>query len=198
MICTKESVSKLLVGVLERITGLGKGRVIIEGEAGPRPSEGLYCTLWWKDATPEPQNDGDFTDDGPECEYDKSHPLTQHLRNETYCTVQVSFWGKGAFEAALSAVSALQNAQRWFDLWRVLGYGGVDRVQDISAAFRGLLQGRAFFNLSFYACFGAAYPADWFDAVTLDVKANGAVSTLQVPGEEPDCPQPKPLTEAKS
>lgn len=197
MICTKDHIEKLLVGVLERITGLGKGRVLVEDNTGPRPSDGLYCTLWWKDATPEPQNDGDFTDDGPECDYDKSHPLTQHLRNETYCTVQVSFWGKGAFEMALSAVSALQNAERWFDLWRVLGYGGVDRVQDISAAFRGLVQGRAFFNLTFYACFGAEYPSDWFDTMTLEIESNGTLNTMEIPEAEPDCPNPKPITEVK-
>lgn len=194
MICTKEHIEKLLVGILERVTGLAKGRVIIEGKDGPRPPDGLYCTLWWKDAIPEPQNEGDFTYDGPECEYDKSPPITQHLRNESYCTVQISFWGAGAFDMALATVAALQNAQRWFDLWRVLGYGGVDRVQDISAAFRGRIQGRSFFNLSFYACFGTSFPADWFDSAAWEIAAQGTTDHFDYSKEIHDAPDPRCLS----
>ena len=42
---TPASVRKLLVCVMEAITGLKPGRVLIEGKTDRRPSEGLYCTM---------------------------------------------------------------------------------------------------------------------------------------------------------
>jgi hypothetical protein len=166
MILTPEDVKKLLVSVLAGLTGLGFGRVIWETTGGPRPSEGLYCSLWWKDFELLPQTVGDYTaPTGPDP--DKEKPLTQHLRHESWCTVRVSFWGPKAFESAVRTVQAMETGDRWFDLWKVLGYGGTDAIQDISAAFRGRIQGRCFFNLSFYACFGADLPLGMRFAVSL-------------------------------
>lgn len=166
MILTPDNVKKLLVSVFESMTGLAPGRVIWETSGGPRPSEGLYCSLWWKDFAPLPQNQGDYSDpDGtlPPDPEGRGELITQHLRNETWCTVQVSFWGAKAFETAVATVGELQNDNRIFDLWRILGYGGVEAIQDISAPRGGKMQQRVFFDLSFYACFGADYPVDWFD-----------------------------------
>lgn len=165
MILTVNEVKKLLVGVLEKTTGLPSGRVIIEGdgETGPRPPGGLYCSLWWHGFEPLPQNQGDYRDAPDPDGTGKAAPIIQTLRNETYCTVQVTFWGAKALEMAAATVGELQNDNRNFDLWRVLGYGGIDNIQDISAAFGGHVQGRCFFNLSFYACFGVDYPVEWFD-----------------------------------
>lgn len=161
IIVTPEVLNNTLVAVFEDITGFDKGRVLRENYNDRRPSGGLYCTLWLKSAEPLPQNDGDFEID------EITGDMEQTLRNETYFTVQVSFWGSRAYEAALSAVSALQNSQRWADLWRIIGFAGIDRVQDISTAYLGKIQPRAFFNFNFYVCLGAKYPADWFTKFTL-------------------------------
>ncbi|MEG6501569.1 MULTISPECIES: phage neck terminator protein [unclassified Desulfovibrio] len=178
MILTPEDVKKLLVSVLEGLTGLGSGRVIWETSGGPRPSEGLYCSLWWKDFELLPQNVGDYTaPTGPDP--DKARPITQHLRHESWCTVQISFWGPKAFESAVRTVLALQSDDRSFDLWKVLGYGGTDAVQDLSTAFRGRIQARCFFNLSFYACFGADYPAEWFDISQCGIKYAGEIEDFE-------------------
>lgn len=178
MILTPEDVKKLLASVLEGLTGLGSGRVIWEASAGPRPSEGLYCSLWWKDLELLPQNGGDYaTSEAPGP--DKENPITQTLRNESWCTVQVSFWGPKAFETAVRTVQALQTGDRYFDLWKMLGYGGTDAIQDISAAFGGRIQGRCFFNLSFYACFGADYPVDWFDISQWAIGYAGKTETFE-------------------
>lgn len=158
---TPEVLNNTLVAVFETITGLGEGRVLRENYNDRRPPGGLYCTLWLKSAEPLQQNDGDFEID------ETTGEVRQTLRNETYFTMQVSFWGPQAYEAALSAASALQNAQRWADLWRIIGFAGIDRVQDISTAYLGKIQPRAFFNFSFYVCLGALYPADWFTKFTL-------------------------------
>jgi len=159
MILTVETVKTLLHGVMAKVTGLPAERVIWETTGGPRPSEGLYCSLWWKEFSPLVQNQGEYRVD-PENE----DSLIQNLDNETWCVVQVSFWGNASLETAAFTVGALQNDNRHFDLWRVIGYGGVDSIQDISTAFQGMIQQRCFFNLSFYAKFGADYPVDWFDS----------------------------------
>ena len=202
MILTPNDVKELLVGTLEKITGLPPGRVIRETEAGPRPSSsnagfennGLYCSLWWKTFEPLPQNGGDYSE-APEHEglpedYDKSRPIIQHLRHEAWCEVQVSFWGAGAFEMAVQTVQALQADARWFDLWRVLGFGGVDYIQDVSTAFRGQIQNRCFFTLSFYACFGADYPADWFDTAQWEIACSGQVQEFEYSKEIHDDSDP--------
>ena len=178
MILTPDKTKKLLVSVLEVITGLGSGRVIRETEAGPRPSEGLYCSLWWKDFELLPQNGGDYSDTMP-TDYDKAQPIVQHLRHESWCTVQVSFWGPKAFEVAVMTMQALQADDRWFDLWKMLGYGGTGVIQDISTAFKGKIQGRCFFDLSFYACFGAEYPVEWFDISSWGIRFAGKTEQFE-------------------
>lgn len=165
---TIAELKKLLVSTMELVAGLSPRRVILEGHNGPRPSSGLYCSLWFKDLDLLPQNVGDYTQ--PEQATDQA---VQTLRHETYCTVQISFWGPKAFDATVAASQELHTDARWSDLWRVLGYGGTGPVQDISAAFGGQVQGRAFFDLSFYACFGTDYPVDWFDTSQWAVRYAG-------------------------
>ncbi len=184
---TPEDVKKLLVNVLEGLTGLTPGRVIWESTGGPRPPEGLYCSLWWRNFELLPQTAGDYAmPDGPDP--DKGQPITQRLRHESWSTVQVSFWGPKAFESAVRTVQDLQADDRFFDLWRVLGYGGTDAIQDISAAFRGRMQGRCFFNLSFYACFGTDYPADWFDVSQWGIGYAGQVESFEYSKADRDIP----------
>lgn len=155
-----KQVRKLLVDVMQRVTALPNGRVLIETKADRRPSEGLYCTLWFKELTPLVQNDGDF-------EYNTDEPttelITQTLDHESLCTVQLTMWGDDAYDRVTDAMQALQNAQRQFDLWQILGFAGFDSVQDISVQYGAKIQQRAFVNLHYYACLGKKYPSDWFD-----------------------------------
>ena len=109
--------------------------------------------------------------------------LFQALRHESWCEVRISFWGPGAFEAALTAAGALQSDARWFDLWRLIGFGGVGPIEHTSAPFRGRVQGRACFDLSFYACLGAAYPAEWFDTARWDLPRPGRHETFNTSKE---------------
>lgn len=59
-ILTVGKTKTLLAAVLERITGLEAGRVIWEADGGQAPPEGLYCSLWWKEFSPLPQNEGEW------------------------------------------------------------------------------------------------------------------------------------------
>lgn len=166
MILTVSEATKLLLGVLREICGLPEERVREESAGGWLPPEAergeLSCSLRWKEYRPLAQNAGEYAagSGGGEAE----DILTQHLRHEARCAVRVSFWGPGALPAAARAVGALQNDNRNFDLWRVLGPGGIDKIWDESGASGGTGLNRYCFNLQFYACFGAAYPVDWFNA----------------------------------
>jgi len=170
---TPASVRKLLVETMETIACLKPGRVLVEGKTDHRPSEGLYCTLWFKRARPEAYNDAEEYEDiyNPDVFHER-------LRNETLVEVQVSFWGDGAQDAALETVSRLHRSAREKDLWRVIGFAGVDSVQDIPSVYEGQIRQRALFNLQFYVCYGRRYPAECFDV------SNIAVVWVRPGGEE--------------
>lgn len=158
---TPIAVRKLLVDVMQAITGYKVGRVLVETKADRRPQDGSpYCTLWFKNSEPLVQNDGDYYIDTPD--YSSDVNGVQVLDNETLVTVQINFWGDGAYDEALKACQTLQNAQRFFDLWRVIGYAGIDSVQDISVQYGAKIQQRAYFNFDFYVCYGRMYPLEYF------------------------------------
>lgn len=182
MILTRKTVKKLLQETIAALSGMPTERVIWEDRPGPRPSDGRYFTLWWKNIEPLVQNSGEyaFHDDGS---------ATQHLCHESYCSVQVSAWGQDAFDAVHEVAQALQADSRWFDLWRLIGYGGVDSVQDISAAFRGQVQGRAYFNLDFYACFGADHPTEWFNVSQWAIRCNEKTEEFEYQKSDRDIPE---------
>lgn len=158
---TPEAVTKLFVEVTEALTGYGPGRVLVETKADRRPQDKApYATLWFKLMEPLPQNEGDWYYES--LEYDNNEQAAQVLDNETLCTLQFGFWGDDAYHEAIKLMHALQNANRQFDLWRIVGFAGFDSVQDISVQYGAKIQQRAYFNMDFYVCFGRCYDVDWF------------------------------------
>lgn len=160
---TPSSVRKLLVETFEAITGLQSGRVLIEGMNDRRPSEGLYCTLWFREARPEDHNVIDFLEDS------ESGVPYERLLNQMIETVQVSFWGRGARDMAIETLSRLDMTDRFCDLWRIIGFAGIDSLQDIPTGSMGQMRERSLFNLRFYVCYGRKYPAKWFEVEEMDV-----------------------------
>lgn len=155
---TWPSIRKLFVETTEALTGYARGRVLIETMTDRRPSEGApYCTLWFKNLEPLVMNVGDFYYG------DDTEDAVQVLDNESHCTVQFSFWGVGAYNEATRFMQTLHAQRRFHDLWRIVGFAGIDSVQDISTQFGAKVQQRAYFNLDFYACLGRALPSDWFN-----------------------------------
>ena len=152
--------------------------MVVETQAGPRPPSGVYATLWWKGQELLQQGMGDFT--LPESPEDEG---VQSLGNEALCTVQVSVRGPNAYSLASEARYGLEAAERFFDLWRVLGFAGCSPVTDLSAPLGGRIQQRAFFDMTFYALFGWAYPLEWFDASQWAINNE----SLQLPKEEAPC-----------
>lgn len=183
--CTPEVVQKLLQEVTCAMTGYDADHVLIETKADRRPQDTKpFASLWFKNAEPLRQDQGDIyiDQDAPD-----SEDGIQVLDNETLFTVQFNFWGRGAYSTALSVVSALQNARRFFDLWRLIGFAGIDAVQDISAVYGAQVQQRAYFNCDFYACFGRKYPVDWYKVSQweLDVPDVSYKETFKLDGVPP-------------
>lgn len=159
-------VRKLFVETTEALTGYGRGRVLVETMTDRRPAEeSPYCTLWFKTLTPLVVNVGDF-----EYEDDDDEDATQIFNNESHATIQFSFWGKGAYNEATRFMQTLHAQRRFHDLWRIVGFSGIDAVQDISTSFGAKIQQRAYFNLDYYVCLGRALPADWFDTSKWKIK----------------------------
>lgn len=176
---TVDAVNTLLADYLTAFFQWDTGRVLVETQAGPRPPSGVYATLWWKSQEVLRQDWGTFT--LPESPRDDG---IQHLDNESLCIMQITVRGPHAYSLASEARYSLDAAERFFDLWRVLGFAGCGPVTDLSAAFGGRVQQRAFFDLSFYALFGRAYPLEWFDASQWGINDEA----LQLPKEEAPCP----------
>ncbi|MFQ8889832.1 MAG: hypothetical protein ACLR7Z_17285 [Bilophila wadsworthia] len=151
---TVDAVNTLLADYLTSVFQWEAGRVVVETQAGPRPPSGVYATLWWKGQELLQQGMGDFT--LPESPEDEG---VQSLGNETLCTVQVSVRGPHAYSLASEARYGLEAAERFFDLWRVLGFAGCGPVTDLSGPLGGRIQQRAFFDITFYALFGR--PTRW-------------------------------------
>lgn len=182
---TPERVQDLLVKVFERITGLPPGRVLMRSKIDRRPAEGLYCTLYFKSAAPLRQDSGHFFMP-KDPDYDKAKPARQHLKNTTRVTVEVCLWGEDAFYEAVGVQLALQAAQRFTDLWRVIGYSGTEDIQDSSVDSGGHIQQRAFFLFNFYVQYFGNFPADWFDHSHWRINDE---DEFIIPEEGPPCPQ---------
>lgn len=156
---TAPRVRKLFVEATETLTGYERGRVLIETYTDRRPADGKpYCTLWFKNLEPLPVNVGDWYFSDVE-----EGDAIQIIDNESLCVIQFSFWGPDAYGEAVSFMQTLHAQRRFHDLWRIVGFAGIDSVQDISTQYGGKIQQRAFFDLSYYVCLGRALPADWFD-----------------------------------
>lgn len=157
---TWAQIRKLFVEATEVLTGYARGRVLIETMIDRRPADtGPYCTIWFKNLEPLTVNVGDFyfdfTDDEPDA--------AQVIDNESLCAAQFSFWGQGAYNEATRFMQTLHAQRRFHDLWRIVGFAGLDAIQDVSSEYGGKIQQRAYFTLNFYTCLGRALPADWFD-----------------------------------
>lgn len=179
-------VRKLLVETVEALTGLARGRVLVETLADRRPADTApYCTLYFRDIEPLPVNEGDWYFDSAD---DITIDATQVHDNESLATVRIMFWGAEAFFEATKLMQAFHAQRRFNDLWQLIGFAGFDMVQDISTEYNGQIQQRAFFNMQFYVCLGRAFPADWFKVSQWEIQkpdSNGfTTGVFQLPGDE--------------
>jgi len=156
---TPALVRALMVAVVEKAAELD-GRVFIETKMDRRSFDSPYCTLWFKSLLFERQDLGKFIP--PENENDEGRLLMPNL---SYGTIQISLWGNGAYDRAVKIGQDLQSAERWWDLWSVIGFSDVDEVRDISAEYGAKIQQRAYFDFRFYVCFGRLHEVGWFNRV---------------------------------
>lgn len=160
---TVDSINALLRAVVIKSLNLSESHVIIETRNRPRPyDDGLYVTIFWVTQDLLVQGSGDFLypDNG-------LSEGTQALRNDAFCTVRILTRGTNAYNAASLLRQAFDSADRQWDLYHVVGFAGIESIQDISVNFGGQIQQTAFFDFSFYVCFGAEYSIPWFTRTTM-------------------------------
>jgi hypothetical protein len=157
---TNASLRALLVQCVQDTLGYPAGRVIVENMSDRRPEDGApYATIWIKRTKFLVQNEGDFES--------TVSGMEQILHNECIITAQFSVYGADAYGETIKLSNAIHSANRWRDLWRVLGYAGQSSVQDISMLFGAKIQQRAFFDVDFYAYMGSAINIDWFNTAAI-------------------------------
>lgn len=171
-----DAASAILIAFIMDVTGFQSNAVLIETRTGPRPVDhGPYATIWWRDQEGLPQFDSPF--DQPASE---DVDGVEELKNEMHCTVRITVRGNNAYNITSELRYEIDRGQRAFELWNILGFSGVSSVTDLSAAYGGKVQQRAFIDLSFYAAFGRRYDLSWFKSVPWII--NGASSIF--PPEE--------------
>lgn len=178
---TIDSVNALFRDYICEFLKLSGDRVLIETRMDRRPIDGLYVTLWWKRQEPLMQvaSDADFSYN------EETGTATNYLPNETYATLQITCRGPNAYNVCSELRYSLYDPARYFDLFRVIGFGGAGTVEDLSASYGGRIQQRAFIDVSFYCCFGRSYPADWFDKSQWAIN-NGPIFTINA-GDKDAC-----------
>lgn len=152
--------------------------VLIRSDMDAQP-EGPYCVIAFVKADPLDHDVEYFPED------EEGVHLVELAREETLCALEISFQGKYAMDRALRCTGFLRNNQRSFDLWRILGFAGLDAVESKGSPYHGKLRERASFRVNFYTAFGAYYPADWFSASQwgLSLPEKPHHEDLQIPSE---------------
>lgn len=161
-------------------SGLEPTRVIVESRNDRRPSEGLYISLWWHSNEDLVQNDGEIqvAEDGD--------TMTQTLRNESYEKVRIACWGDDAYDMSIKIRGQLQNANRFRDLWKIIGFSECTEIQDVSQSYRASQQQRTHFNFAYYVCYEDTYVIDQFERaqMTITLPLTGYDESFVVPKQE--------------
>lgn len=154
-----DSVYAILRAFVCQVLSLPDNYVLIETKTKPRPMDDRpYVTLYWLEQTLLEKNMYYFEQPAtPDVD------CTENTVNEAYNTMRFTVRGPNAYNLCSELRYAIESHNRFWDLWRLLGFSGVTNVTDLSAVYGGQVQQRSFIDLSFYACLGKSYPLAWFD-----------------------------------
>jgi hypothetical protein len=157
---TSPSVRKLLHTVFSTLDDQPEDRVVWETFADRRPENGPYLSLYVREMTPMWDSVPMFTDTKLDKEIYKS---------ETRYTVDITTWGKNAFDRAQALVYMLNYETRHMDLWQYIGGGQPERIKDVSAVKGGHVLQRARFQFKFYVMMASQIKWDWFDKLKIEL-----------------------------
>lgn len=175
-----QAVRALIITALD----LPSEKVLVETRGRPRPYDnGPYVTVYWRMQQLLKQNTLEFVPPPEDDEQDGEERPT----NSAYCCIRITVRGDDAYNLCSKLRYEFERGERWFDIFRVLGYSDIPDVYDLSAEYGGKIQQRAVMDFYFYIDFNARFPAPWFNKVNLVV--NG--ETVPVPKKEfGPCPLP--------
>ena len=112
---------------------------------------------------------------------------------EFYETVSDNFYfsclircvGKDAFYILSKVRTLLRSATRWADLFKLIGYGSVGNVQNVSSEWNGRIQEMAVMDFEFYAPISETTVIDYFTSgeVTITEPIIGYEKQLIIEGD---------------
>lgn len=103
---------------------------------------------------------------------DQDTGIVETVSAQTYLSVTLNVYGGNAMQVASRLCRSLYSAQRYVDLWKVCGLGGVESVVDLTALERGALKQRAEIKLMLYCVLYDTFDSDYFDSVPYSITKN--------------------------
>jgi hypothetical protein len=170
---TTDLVNKILIEVIKAGTGLKN--VIVETRNAVRPSTENYATIYWQQIDTLPIYNGDNS-------FDKDTD-TELVLLPAQCKVQLSIFGKDAFNTTINLAAFLQSNLVQFSTHNIIGLSNIDTVQDISTTIGGKIEERASVDIQFYCEFNREFTMDYFEfgKIILKFIGDGSIVDIIVP-----------------
>lgn len=166
---THATLEALFIHTLSKISGIPVTRWRVGTRAGTRPTEGLFGVITWKRTEPLKQlEDPEFTQDGD------NDPTFTDL-NACYCTLEIKVLGENSRNVLSEIMFGLQSINRTWDIWNVVGFGGVTEIQNASTPLGGRIQEWSVMDVSFYVNFERTYLAEYFTKVPVTINDRPAI-----------------------
>jgi hypothetical protein len=95
--------------------------------------------------------------------------LTEHITNPSSFTLDVDVYGSGADQDSLRLIRSLYSADRYLDLWTILGYGNTTKPENLTFLETGARKPRYFFRILFYATIQEDFVSSYFDQTQISI-----------------------------
>lgn len=170
---TIENVKQLFRNAVETATGW----TTVFGPAnGPTPAN-QYCLVTLKDIETKERDVIKMVE--------TTENFVEHQRQESTLTFEVQTRGNGAMNAMHNVVAYLDSSLREIDLWKTLGSGGHDSIQNISTYVNGKIQPVAVMNVYIHATLNKQNVIEYMNRLDITTKIDNNNSiTITVPSEE--------------
>lgn len=94
---------------------------------------------------------------------------SETIGDNCYFTCLIRCVGANAFAKLASVRAQLRSAARWGDLFTLIGYGGVDDVQNVSDVINGRIREMAILHLEFYGIISETTTSDYISSTEIIV-----------------------------
>lgn len=102
----------------------------------------------------------------------------------TPCTVscQLDLYGGDAMQDASKLCRSLKSAQRWVDLWVIMGLQNIETIRDLTALETGSRKQRAQVLINFTCCLSNNFDSSYFDQMPIELRDSDNIIYPSLPG----------------